>query len=259
MLKKTALLCAAALALTGCAHKNPTYQYLGNSAAYIYAVGHNHLADDDYNDAINAFESLNAQYPFSSYSQKGDLEIIYAYYIADEPAMALAAAERYLKLYPSSPNAAYAYYMLGVVDFNNGRGFLQRYFPYEMAKHDAANYLNAYQNFKTVVTNYPQSRYAPDARRRMMFLVNTLANYQYLVGEYYYKRHAYVAALTRAQNVIKHYSTSPVVEQALELSIKSYNKLGLYRMAQTDYKVLKYNFPKNTFKWSMPASSTKGS
>lgn len=252
MLKKLSIVCIASLFLAGCATNKQKDKYLGNSAAYIYASGHNYLADDDYNDAISAFESLNSQYPFSSYSQKGDLEIIYAYYIADQQPMALAAAERYLKLYPNSQNAGYAYYMLGVIDFNNGRGFLQRYFPYDMAKHDAPNYINAYNNFKTVVTDYPKSRYASDARRRMMFLINTLADYQYLAGQYYYKRGAYVAALARAQNVINDYSTSPIAEQALELSIQSYTKLGLYNLAATNYKVLKYNFPKSKFKWSAP-------
>ena len=251
MLRLLIILLGLTLILSGCnsSKKDP---YIGLSAPYIYATGHNNLSSNDYNDAIIAFESLNSQYPFSQYSQKGDLEIIYAYYLADQQALALASAQRYLKLYPNSNNTAYAYYMIGVIDFNNGRGFLQRYFPYQMDKHNANNYVNAFNNFNIVVTQYPKSHYAQDARRRMMYLLNTMARYNLLIGQYYYQRGAYVAAAQRAREVLLKYPTSSETEKALELTIRSYQKLKLYHLAYINDQVLKLNFPKNTLQLNLP-------
>ena len=251
MLRLLIILLGLTLILSGCnsSKKDP---YIGLSAPYIYATGHNNLSSNDYNDAIIAFESLNSQYPFSQYSQKGDLEIIYAYYLADQQALALASAQRYLKLYPNSNNAAYAYYMIGVIDFNNGRGFLQRYFPYQMDKHNANNYVNAFNNFNIVVTQYPKSHYAQDARRRMMYLLITMARYNLLIGQYYYQRGAYVAAAQRAREVLLKYPTSSETEKALELTIRSYQKLKLYHLAYINDQVLKLNFPKNTLQLNLP-------
>lgn len=251
MLRLLIILLGLTLILSGCnsSKKDP---YIGLSAPYIYATGHNNLSSNDYNDAIIAFESLNSQYPFSQYSQKGDLEIIYAYYLADQQALALASAQRYLKLYPNSDNAAYAYYMIGVIDFNNGRGFLQRYFPYQMDKHNANNYVNAFNNFNIVVTQYPKSHYAQDARRRMMYLLNTMARYNLMIGQYYYQRGAYVAAAQRAREVLLKYPTSSETEKALELTIRSYQKLKLYRLAYINDQVLKLNFPNSTLQLNLP-------
>ena len=251
MLRLLIILLGLTLILSGCS-SNKKDPYIGLSAPYIYATGHNNLSSDDYNDAIIAFESLNSQYPFSKYSKKGDLEIIYAYYLADQQALALASAQRYLKLYPNSDNAAYAYCMIGVIDFNNGRGFLQRYFPYQMDKHNANNYVNAFNNFNIVITQYPKSHYAKDARRRMLYLLNTMARYNLLIGQYYYDRGAYVATAQRAREVLLKYPTSSETEKALELTIRAYKKLKLYRLAYINNQVLKLNFPNNTLALNLP-------
>ena len=222
-----------------------TDPYVGKPAAYIYAVGHQALQKGHWNLALEAYQSLDSQYPFNSYTQKGDLESIYANYKNENPAIALTEADRYIKIYPADTRGiAYAYYMMGVIDFENGRGFLQRYLPYDMAAHNAQNYRTAFQNFKIVVTSYPDSPYSTDARRRMVYLNNTLGAFNMEVAEIYYKKGAYVAAANRAINVILHYPNTPSTEQALEMLTQCYGKLGLPELQTSAETVLKFNLSK---------------
>lgn len=245
-LKKIAplILCALLLLLTACS-TNKVDPYLGDEPSYIYAKAHYDLQHGDNNNALIGYQSLDSQYPFNAYTQKGDLESIYAYYDNDNPAMSITAASRYLKVYPTDANADYAYYMMGVVDFENGRGFLQKYFPYIMAEHDADNYTSAFNYFSTVVTQYPKSPYATDARRRMIYLNNTLAQYQLNTAYFSYQQKAYVATIARAENVLMNYPMTPQTEGALQLMIESYNALGLTDLANSTATVLKYNFGDN--------------
>lgn len=231
--------------------------YQGDQPQYIFAVGHTDLQKGDYDKAIAAFQSLNSQYPFDDYSKQGDLDLIYAQYADHNSALALAAANRFLKLYPNDPGVAYAYYMRGVINFDNGRSFLQRYFPYDMADHDPVEYRNAFQDFNVVVTNYPNSPYAPDARRRMIYLNNVMGQYQLNVAEYYYKMHAYVAAITRAKVVLLHYSTTPAVQGALVTMVESYQALNLPNLEQSARLLLKANFPDNALVKDMPMPEPK--
>lgn len=220
-------------------------QFNGQSAQMIYTQGQAYLENEDYSDAIIAFQALNAQYPFSPEAKKGNLGLIYAYFQHGDPALSLAIASRFLRTYPSDTDAAYAYYMMGVVEFNNGRGFLEEHFPYSMSDHDAANYRAAYKNFQAVVQQFPHSRYASDAKRRMIYLLNIMAMYQVKVGEFDFAKHAYVAAAQRGLNVLIHYPQSPVVEPALELMLRSYEKLNLSQLAYQTAQMLALNFPEN--------------
>jgi len=220
--------------------------YNGDSAAYIYTQGQYYLEGGDYSDAITAFQALNSQYPFNAFTKKATLGLIYAYYQHTDPALTLATASRYVRLYPTDPNAAYAYYMMGVVNFNNGRGFLQRYFPYDMSEHDPSDYVQSYNALQHVETQFPNSPYAPDAKRRMVYLNNVMAQYQLSIAQFYFKKQAYVAAIHRGMNVLIHYPQSPVVEKALVLLLNSYQKLNLTQLANQTAQMLALNFPDNT-------------
>jgi outer membrane protein assembly factor BamD len=246
------LIIASALTLSACSSDKTVDPYAGNDAKYIYASGHTSLRDGDWNGAITAFQSLDAQYPFGNYARMGDLELIYAQYQNDDPALALAAANRFIRLYPSDPNIAYAYYMRGVINFENGRSFLERYTPYDMAKHDPIEYQNAYQDLNTVVMLYPNSPYVQDARRRMMYLSNTMAQYQLNVATYYFQMKAYVAAVTRAKGVLIHYPQTPALEGALSIMAQSYEQLNLPELEKSALLLLKANFPNDPLVKNMP-------
>lgn len=240
---KTILCLLLATVFLGACSSNDKDLYIGQNAHYIYAKGQYYLKEGDYSDAITAYQSLNAQYPFGVYSKKGDLSLVYAYYKHADPALALAACVRYIRLYPRDKHLDYIYYMSGIINFNNGRGFLQRHFPYHMADHNPSNYTLAFNDFKTVVTNYPESKYALDARRRMIFLKNTMAQFDLNVAEYYYHFDAYVAAIHRAKLVLLHYPRTPQVKGALKIMKDSYGKLGLSKLEQSSAKMISYNFP----------------
>lgn len=241
---KSLLLLSPALLLSACADSTKVDPYAGDPPAYIYATGHQALQKGHWSDALTAYQSLDSQYPFDPYTQKGDLDSIYAQYENNEPALAMTEANRYVKVYPNDPNGlAYAYYMMGVVNFDNGRGFLQRYFPYNMSQHDADNYTTAFNSLNTVIVNYPNSLYASDARRRMIYLNNSLAQYNINVAELSYQQGAYIAAANRAIAVILNYPTSPVTGSALAMLADCYEQLGLTDLQKSTQEVLDLNFP----------------
>jgi len=214
------------LNLSSCTKNNKDI-YENWPAEKIYTAGHQYLKKGGYNDAIKAYESLNAQYPFSPPSKNGDLELIYAYYLSGDSAMSLAAASRYIKLYPNDPNAAYAYYMAGIVEFNNGRSLLEKYLPYQMSAHQSDNYLAAFNSFKQVLILFPNSPYTQNARRRMVYLNNTLAAHNLEIANYYFNQKAYVASAARSLEVIQQYPNTPAALQAMALLEKNYTALHL--------------------------------
>jgi len=224
------------LSLVSCSTKDKADPYLNWPADKIYNKGHAYLKKNDYNDAITAYESLNSQYPFSAPSKNGDLELIYAYYLSGDSALALAASSRYLKLYPTDQNADYAYYMAGVIEFNNGRGFLEKYLPYQMDQHQSDNYQSAFNNFNQVITLFPQSIYAQDCRRRMMYLNNAMADHDLDIAQYYFTQKAYLASATRAENVIIQYPTTPASLSAMKLLADSYSAMQLSDLSNNAQK-----------------------
>ncbi|WP_119342651.1 outer membrane protein assembly factor BamD [Facilibium subflavum] len=250
-MKKIALtmLGAAALAfLSGCASTdNKPLPYQGESAQYIYAKGHEQVQDADYYKAIATFRSLNSQYPFGKYTERGNLDLIYAYYQDDQPEMALGLANQFIKVYPSSKHLGYVYYMMGVINFDNGRGFLQRYLPYDMSLHDPQAYLQAFRELKRAVELNPKASYVSDAKRRMVYINNMVGRYQYNIAEFYFDREAYVAAINRAKVVIEEYPQSNAVEDAIVLMVKAYDILKMPELSQKYLDLLKLNYPNDAY------------
>jgi outer membrane protein assembly factor BamD len=234
--------------LVGCAQKKDNkLLHQGKSPKYLYALAHNKLKNEEYSQAIELYKSLNAQYPFQHYSRKGTLELIYAYYKADKSARALALAEQFTKLYPQHEHAGYAYYIMGVINYNNNRGFLETYFPYQMDQHATTPYRTSFNQLKKAVQLNPEADYVNDARRRMIHLKNVIADYQYNIAKFYYSRQAYVGTINRAQKVVKNNPKTQPVEKTLVLMARAYQKLGLDQPAKKTAKVLKLNFPDNDY------------
>jgi len=210
----------------------------------IYIDGNKKLLNSNYNDAIKIFDFLNNHYPFSIYAKKSNLEIIYAYYLSNQIMLSISSAERYIQLYPNDKYTDYAYYILGILHFNYSMGFLQKYFPYKIEYHNMnKNYFLAYKNFKKLLNIYPTSIYNEDAKRRIIFMMNNIAHYEYLIANYYYKCGAYIAALQRLKKILIYFPQSIFIKDALILSIKIYKKLGILNLAKSTYKVLKLNYP----------------
>lgn len=230
--------------LVACSTTNdPTEKFKNKSAEQIYQGGEAALAKGHTNDAIEHFEALDALYPFGSNAEQAQLDLIYAYYQSGDDASASATAERFIRLYPRSVHADYAYYMKGLADFDQDRGWFQRYLPTDLSQRDPGTMRQAFDDFNTLLRIYPDSVYAPDARQRMIYLRNLFAKHDLHIAQYYYQRTAYVAAANRANDIVQHFDGTPQVESALGIMVRSYRKLDLQIPAQQALSVLQANYP----------------
>lgn len=243
-------LVAIALALsllTACSKstitEDPAQQFQNYSAEQLYFAGKQKLASRNYNRAVKMYEALESLYPFGGYAEKGQLNLIYAYYMSGQYASAVAAAQQYIEVYPRSQNVDYAYYMKGLSDYYSGRTWIQQAFPINMAERDLTAPEQAFYDFRQLVQLFPNSKYAPDARQRMVALRNMFAQHQLDIAQYYYKRKAYVGAANRASFLIARYDTTPQVKPALILLVQANQKLGLTQAANEAMQVLQYNYP----------------
>lgn len=221
--------------------------YTGYTADFIYAKAHEQMQNEEYFDAIRSYKSLAAQYPFTKQAEQGMVDLVYVYYQNDEATMSLALAEQFIKMYPYSKNKGYIYYMIGVVGFENGRGLLQTYAPYDMTYHDVSGYADAYNNFEKALALDPNGSFVPDAKRRMIYINDAMAKYYMNIAHFYYKRGAFNAAINRSSEVIKKYPQSSSIQDALILTIKSYKKLGLQKQVDMNMEVLKANYPNSKY------------
>jgi len=242
----SALVVLAALISSCSTSSDPADAYKGESAHQIYIKGKTALQDKSYSEAIKRFEALDIQYPYGGETESAQLYIIYAYYMKEEYTLAVAAADRFIRLHPTNPNVDYAYYMRGVSNYYQNMGILERMFIVDLATRDLTQIQKSYNDFNELVTRFPNSRYAPSAHQYMIYLRNVMANYQLHVGQYYYNRKAYVASANRASILVAQYQGAPSVVDGLVLMAKSYRKLGLTKSEQDTVAVLKYNYPNVT-------------
>lgn len=213
------------------------------TAKDFYDTAKESLDNGDYQTAISYFSKLEARYPYGRYAQQAQLETIYAHYKANESAAAIAAAERFIKLHPRHPNVDYAYYLRGLASFEPGRGILANVFPQDPAKSDPTHARQSFGYFKELVERFPKSRYAEDAIQRMTHLRNSLARYEILVAEYYFKRGAFQAAAKRGKYVLEHYSRTPSIPEALGIMVRAYRQMEMNDLANDSLRVLQQNYP----------------
>jgi outer membrane protein assembly factor BamD len=236
------LIGALALSLSSCAWlKSQEDQTKGWSASKLYSEASQELDSGNYQTAIEYYEKLEARYPFGRYAMQSQLDVAYAYYKAEEPESAIAAADRFIKLYPQNPYVDYAYYLKGIVNYNRSVGFLDRYIPTDPSQRDPGSALDAFQDFSELVRLFPDSKYAEDARQRMVYLRNNLAKNEIHVARYYMKRGAYVAAANRCNYVLERYQRTSAVREALEILIDAYKRLGKDKLAADAERVLIMN------------------
>lgn len=211
------------------------------SANKLYTEASTSLAEGDYETAIKYYELLQARYPFGPQSKQAQLDVGYAYYKHDEPESALAAMDRFIKLNPDSKFLPYAYYLKGIVNFNRNMGFIQRFVPTDTSQRDPQSSIDSFSDFDTLIRRFPDSQYADDARKRLLYLRNNIARHEIHVAKYYMKRGAYIAAANRGQYVIKHYQKSPSVKDALIITIEAYKKLNMPELADDYERILAFN------------------
>lgn len=228
-----------AMAISGCGRdkKEDT-----RSAEELYQAASTALAQRNYERAVTLYRRLNTQYPFGRHAEQGQLDMAFAHYRAREPEPALSTLDRFIRTYPSHPNIDYAWYLKGLVNYEESRGFIRRLFPTMAIDRDHEHARRAFHDFQELIQRHPDSRYVPDARQRMVYLRNNLAEYEVTVGSYYQRRNAHVAAIKRAQYVIENYPGAPATVDALLLLEENYRALDLDELAADTRRVLETNY-----------------
>ncbi len=235
-----------AIAMTGCglfsgnSNDDPTS---GWSAEKLYAEAHDNLSSSDWGEALRLLDILQTRYPFGRYAQQAQMEMAYAHWKRGDTDEAISSADRFIKQFPNHPNVDYIYYLRGLINFNDDLGLLSSITRQDLAERDPKSLQESFDAFKELVTRFPDSRYTPDAIDRMHYLANALASHETYVARYYMRRGAYVAALNRAQGIVKNYFQSPSVEEAMQIIVQAYDKMGMPVLRDDAKRVLDLNFP----------------
>jgi outer membrane protein assembly factor BamD len=256
-MRSSLLLALFAVILAGCGifSGKEDDETIGWSAQRLYGEAKDAMASKEWPKAIKYFEKLEARFPYGRFAQQAQLEVAYCHFKEGERASAIAAADRFIKLYPNHPNVDYAQYLKGLINFNELQGFLAFLTSPDMTDRDPKAAREAFEAFKEVVTRYPESKYAPDAGARMRYLVNSLASHEVHVARYYMKRSAYVAAANRAQYAIQHYPQAPAVEEAVFVLVRAYDALGMTDLRDAADRVMQKNFPNSVYLKGGPRKS----
>jgi outer membrane protein assembly factor BamD len=240
MARAIAIVCCA-LAVGACSFRDrEAEQFLPEN---LYQRAHNAMMSGDFRGAVRYYEALEARYPFSDLSRQARLDIIYSYYKAREAESAVDAADQFIRENPTHPRVDYAMYVKGLVYFERSPNFLERWFNTELTERPPADTRRSFQAFQSLIERYPDSEYAHDARQRMIFLRNRLAEYEVHVADYYLRRQAWVAAIARSRYCIENYDGAPAVRDALDIMINAYQGLGLNDLAERSQEVYALNYP----------------
>lgn len=238
------LLLATYLVLTACGDVEPSDDVtVGWSAQELYKEAREVMLDGGYSQAVEYYEKLEARYPYGKYSQQARLDLGYAYFKDGQPDAATEAANRFIKLYPLHPAVDYAYYLKGLINFKREISVFERFMPQDLSERQMITARQSFEDFLALLRVFPETKYADDARQRMVFLRNQLAEHEMAVADYYLRRGAYVAVANRAKYVLEHYPNTPVTPDALGLMVKSYRILGLTELADDSLRVLRTNYP----------------
>ena len=195
--------------------------------------------------AVLTFSSVGFNSQDVTVGNKSQINVAYCYWKDGEIAQAIPAVDRFIQLHPGHPNIDYAYYLKGLITFNDNMGFLGKLTGQDLSERDPKAARDAFEAFKILTTRYPNSTYTPDALDRMRYIVNALADSDVNTARYYFRRGAYLAAVNRAQRAMTDYDRAPAIEEALYILYKSYDALGMKDLSNDALRVLKLNYPQS--------------
>jgi outer membrane protein assembly factor BamD len=235
-----------AILLSGCANSkyDPTSEWSNDK---LYAEAKDEMASGAYDKAIGYYEKLEGRAAGTALAQQAQLDKAWAQYKTNEPILAAATLDRFIKLHPASPALDYALYLRGLVNFNDNLGLFSNWAEQDIAERDPKQAKESFESFRELVVRFPDSKYAADARLRMAFIKNSLARSDVHVARYYFNKGAYVAAINRAQTTVKEFQDVPAVEEALFIMVQSYDRLGLDKLRDDTKRVLEATYPNSTF------------
>jgi outer membrane protein assembly factor BamD len=237
--------CAAGM-MAGCSSA-PKDNTAGWSTQKIQAEAMDERNSGNFEKAVTLFEKLEGRAAGTPLAQQAQLDKAYAQYKSGEAAQAEATLDRFMKNHPASPALDYALYLKGLVSFNDNLGMFGFLSQQNLSERDQQAAKLSFESFRELVTRFPDSRYAPDSRQRMVYIVNSLAEHEVHVARYYHQRGAYLAAVNRAQTALSDYVGAPSLEEALYILVLSYDALGMESLRDDAKRVLLTNYPQSTY------------
>ncbi len=232
------------LSLFACSSNKEKDTPTGNTEQTIYERAQYHLKSSNWEAAAETLQILEENFPFGSFAEQAQLELIFAYFKMDDQDLAIAAAERFIRLHPQHRNVDYAYYMRGIASFYNKTAFTTSLIS-DVSNRDSGSAKEAFNYFSQLLERYPDSVYVLDARQRMLYLRNILARQEIHIANYYFKRGAFVAAANRGKFVVENMQGTPAVPDGLAVMTQAYHLLGMQELADDTESVLKKNFPEH--------------
>ncbi|CAN7248936.1 outer membrane protein assembly factor BamD [Polaromonas sp. LjRoot131] len=242
-----AAVCALSFVIAGCSSTPAPDKTATWSPNKIYAEAKDEANSGAYEKAIPLYEKLEGRAAGTPLAQQAQLEKAYAQYKGGEQPQAIATLDRFMKLHPASPALDYALYLKGLVNFNDNLGIFGFISRQDLSERDQKAAKESFESFRELVTRFPESKYTPDARLRMSYIVNSLAQSEVHVARYYYSRGAYVAAINRAQSAISDYRDVPALEEAIYILYKSYDALGMAELRDDTRRIMEKNYPQSHF------------
>ncbi|MDN4503741.1 outer membrane protein assembly factor BamD [Alteromonadaceae bacterium BrNp21-10] len=209
----------------------------------IYLDAKQRLENGNFNGAAEILSSLDSRYPFGPLSHQVQLDLIYAYYKSGKADQAMATIDRFVRLNPNHSDVDYAFYMRGLVNLDSNKNLFQEAVGINRSDRDPTPARKAFEDFRTLIEKFPESKYADDAKQRMVYIKSQLADHELSIARYYMSRQAYVAAANRGQYVLEYFSDTPQLQEALELMVECYDQLELPKLKENVLQTLKLNFP----------------
>src|SRR3984957_2818354 len=212
----------------------------------IYAKAQKAIRSGSYAEAVKQLEALQSRFPFSEPARQAQLDLIYAYYKNHEVDPAVDASDTFIRENPTNPRVDYAYYMKGLVYFERQSNWLERRFNVDLSQRPPVNAKKSFEAFPQLIEKCPHSQYIGDARQRMVFLRNRLADFELHVALYYMRRGAYVGAINRAKYCVENYDGAPAVKDSLKVIVNAYYDLNMTDLAANAERVYTANYPGST-------------
>lgn len=213
--------------------KTEDEKYADSSAEELYTQARGKLSEKDYKGAVELFDEVERQHPYSEWSARAQILAGFTQYRQQAYDDAILTFERFMKLHPGDDSAAYALYMIAlcyyeqISDIGRDQGMTQK----------------AREALREVTKRYPDSEYARDARLKLDLTEDHLAGKEMMVGRYYLERGEYLSAASRFRFVVEEYQTTSHVPEALHRLVETYLKLGVRKEAEHYAAVLGHNFP----------------
>ena len=244
------VLLGAMVTLTGCSSSESEEEkiVLANMGAQqLYDRASESMEVGNFSAAAQTLSALDSRYPFGPLSHQVQLDLIYSYYKSGKIDETLATVDRFIRLNPNHSDVDYAYYMRGLTNMESDSNLFQELLTIDRSDRDPSKSRQAFEDFRRLIEQYPNSKYAPDAKKRMLHIKDRLARYEIAIARFYMRRQAYVAAANRGRYVIEHFPDTTQVKEALEIMVSSYEQLGLDDLRLNAMKTLKLNFPESDF------------